>query len=207
MPISRWLIRHLSSVNVNSIGSSSVRMCLRYSALIQVEHRGDRGRFARAGDAGQQHHPLIVFAKLLDDRRQIELGEVGNAAVDAAGDHAHVSLLLHEIDAESPQFAIDIGGVREIDAAGFVEDFLPALIHKRQAEPHRSRRSRSARGSSAAATRAREHTGAGRLSGANRSLPASRARETTCRFPNPNALAAYGRSSESPDALAMLAIF
>ena len=28
-PISRWLIRHLSSVKVNSIGSSRVRMCLR----------------------------------------------------------------------------------------------------------------------------------------------------------------------------------
>ena len=144
---------------------------------------------ARAGDAGQQHHPLIVFAQLLDDRRQVELGEVGNAAVDAPGDHAHVSLLLQEIDAESPELAVDVDGVGEIDAAGFVEDFPPALVQKREAEPdhfgvvdrpavHRPQRCRG-----------REHTAAGRLSGANRSLPASPARETACRFPNPNASA------------------
>ena len=108
---------------------------------------------ARAGDAGQQDHPLIEFAQLFHDRRQIELGEVGNEVVHAPGDHAHVPLLLQEIDAESPVLAVDFDGVGEVDAAGFVEDLPPCARRASAGRAAPSRRRRSARDSSAAASR------------------------------------------------------
>ena len=74
--------------------------------------------------------------KFFDDRRQVELGEVGNEAVDPPGDQPNVTLLLQEIDAEPPGIAVDVDHVGEVDAAGFVEDLLPPRVENRLAEPH-----------------------------------------------------------------------
>ena len=110
---------------------------LAVGAVDVVEHRPDRGALAGAGDPGQQHHPLVEHAEPLDALRQEEALEVGDRVVDAAGDHAHRSLLGEQVDAEPPLDAIDHAGVREIDAPLFLKDLPLPLTHDRHAElPH-----------------------------------------------------------------------
>ena len=60
----------------------------------QIEHRGDRGAFAGARNAGQQDHALVEMAKFLDGGRQKETAEIGHEAIDSASHQADVSELL-----------------------------------------------------------------------------------------------------------------
>ena len=69
MPTSRWLMMHLSSLNVNSIGSSIVTMWQRSRSLMYWSIEAMRRRLARAGDAGQDDDPLVVAGDLAHDRR------------------------------------------------------------------------------------------------------------------------------------------
>src|SRR5262249_26232366 len=63
----------------------------------QVEHRRDGRALAGTGDAGKQHHALIVMAKLFDRGRQKEALEVGDNAIHAPGNHADVAKLLQQV--------------------------------------------------------------------------------------------------------------
>ena len=60
----------------------------RFALVDVVEHRGDGGALAAAGDAGQDDHALVEVAELLDRRRQAQLLEGGNLSIDAPGHQA-----------------------------------------------------------------------------------------------------------------------
>src|SRR5207248_5608749 len=85
----------------------------------ELEHRGDGGALAAAGDAGQDDHPLVEVAQLLDGRGQAELLEAGDIGVDAAGDETEPATLVEEVDAEAALVVADDVGV--VDAAGLLE--------------------------------------------------------------------------------------
>ena len=60
-----------------------------------VEHRGDGGALARAGDAGQQDHALVELAQVVQDRRAGQSrSKSGITVVHPPGDQPHVPHLL-----------------------------------------------------------------------------------------------------------------
>ena len=93
MPTSRWLMIDLSSVKVNSIGSSIVTMCIRSRSLMYWSIEAIVVLLARPGDARQDDDPLVVLGDLGHDRRQAEPLEVGDRVVHAAGDQAEPAAL------------------------------------------------------------------------------------------------------------------
>ena len=79
MPISRWLTRAFLSLYRYSMGSSMVTMWQGRRLVDVLEHGGDGGALAAAGDARQQHQPLARSSAICSiDRRQVELLEVGD---------------------------------------------------------------------------------------------------------------------------------
>ena len=53
-----------------------------------ADHRGERGRLARAGAADEDHEAALGQHDLLEDRRQVELFEGRDLGVDEADDAA-----------------------------------------------------------------------------------------------------------------------
>ena len=100
-----------------------------------IEHRSDRRALAGAGDAREQHHPLVEDAHPLEARREEEPLEVGNLVVDAPRDHPQRALLVEEIDAKPPAYVVDDAGVGEVGTAVDVEDLLLPIVEHREAEP------------------------------------------------------------------------
>ena len=90
-----------------------------------VEHGGDGGALAGAGDAGQDDQAFGEVAQLLDAVGQAEVLEAGDDGVDAAGDQRQPAALLEEADAEAAfVLADDVG---EVHAAFLVEDLAVAF--------------------------------------------------------------------------------
>ena len=100
-----------------------------------VQHRRDRGRFARARDAGEQHQALVEIAQPFHGWRQIETLEIGNEVVDSPGDQADVAQLREHVHAEPPGRAVDFAGIGEVDAALFAKNSLPACVEHRRQQP------------------------------------------------------------------------
>ena len=71
----------------------------RARAVDVVDHRRQRRRLARAGDAGDEDEPALLLAHLLDRRRQVELVEPGHLGRDDAQHHAGLAALLEHVDA------------------------------------------------------------------------------------------------------------
>ena len=115
MPTSRWLMRHLSSVN-DELDRVFDREDVQPLALVDVvEHRGDRRALARAGDAGQDDHPLVVLTDLGQDRREMEVLEVGDLVVRPRGPPGRAAHLLEQVDAEPGLVVAVEDDVGEVD--------------------------------------------------------------------------------------------
>ena len=94
-----------------------------------VEHRRDRRRFARTGNASQQHHALVVFAKLFHDRRKLQLFERRDVPFDSTRDHADFSQLSQQIHTKAPRFAFVVNDLGEVGATFPMEDVDVSLVH------------------------------------------------------------------------------
>ena len=133
-PISRWLIRHLSSREDELDRIFERQDVLAVAAVDPVEHRGDGRALARTGDAGQQDHALVELAESFDDRRQVEALEVGNPVVHPAGDQADVPELLQHVHAESPAACRRRRRCRRSRPRRRVEDLVRPLVHHGKTE-------------------------------------------------------------------------
>ena len=111
-------------------------------ALVDVlEHRGDSGALARAGDAGEDDDPLLVLGQLGHDRRQAELLEVGDRVVDPPCDEAEPASGLEEVDAEPGlQVAVE-DDVGEVGAPFILKDLPGPRGQDRDTSAVPSRRS------------------------------------------------------------------
>ena len=103
-----------------------------------VEHRGDGGALARAGDARQKDHPLGELAQPGQHGREKEVLEVGDDVVHPPRDQPHLAQLLQDVHAEPPALAFQLQRMGEVHAAVFVEDPLPPLLQleHREDQPH-----------------------------------------------------------------------
>ena len=82
-----------------------------------VQHRGDGGALAGAGDAGQEDHPLAVAAEFFQRRGQVQGAEIGDEVVHPPRHQPRLPHLLQDVDAEPPALAVDLHHVGEVDAA------------------------------------------------------------------------------------------
>ena len=98
-------------------------MCRVKFVVDVVDQRRQRGRFARAGRAGDEHESAAQMAEFLDHRRDAELLERGDLRRDEPEDGAVAVGLLEEIAAEA---RVLIHLVGEVEIAAFLEA-LPAL--------------------------------------------------------------------------------
>lgn len=103
-------------------------------AVDPVEHGGDGGTFSGAGDAGEEHHSLIVFAEAFHGGREEEAFEVGDMVIDASSHHPDFAELFQHIHAEPPADAIDIDDVGEVGSTFFFEDPAMAFAEHRDEE-------------------------------------------------------------------------
>ena len=93
-----------------------------------ADHRGERGRFARAGAADQDHEAALGQHDLLQDRRQVELLEGRDLGVDQADDAADGALLHEGAHAEAADAR---RRDREIAFLGGVEFLGLPVVHDR----------------------------------------------------------------------------
>jgi hypothetical protein len=83
-----------------------------------VHHRGERGRLARAGRAGDEHEPARLARELLQHLGQAQLLELRDAVGDQPEGRGDRTALEEDVDAE----AGDAGhGVREVDLLARLE--------------------------------------------------------------------------------------
>jgi len=130
----------LSSVKMNSIGSSSVRICTRsrwlmkssIDAIVVLCPSRSRRRGAPS---------LVVKSKAARWMRQEQTLEVRDLVADAAGDEAHAAVLLQKIDAEAALGAINVAHMRKV---------RPAFVRRKSAGSGRSSSARDIRPSRAA---------------------------------------------------------
>jgi len=66
-----------------------------------VDHGRERGGLTGTSCAGHQHEPALLFANAIDDRREIELVGRADFRGNDAEDHADVTTLLEDVDAEA----------------------------------------------------------------------------------------------------------
>ena len=101
----------------NSIGSSRLMMFSSTRRVQVVDHRGERGRLAGAGGAGDQDHALVVVAQLRDDRRQRQLLERRHVGRNRAERGADAGVLAEHVDAEAPALGRHVGEVEVVALA------------------------------------------------------------------------------------------
>ena len=93
---------------------------LQLAGLVQmVDHRGERGRLAGAGGAGDEDHSLVEVAELGDDRRQRQLLERGHFRGNGAERGADARFLAEHVDAEAAAFG---GHVREVEVVALARN-------------------------------------------------------------------------------------
>src|SRR5690606_15711362 len=77
--------------------------------LVQViNHGGKRRRFAGAGRPGDEHHALVVIAKIADDRRHLQFLERRYFIRDVPKHRPDARVLAEQVDAEASAFLADI---------------------------------------------------------------------------------------------------
>ncbi len=127
---------HLSSLKVNSIGSSIVTTWQPLALIDVLQHRGDGRRFSRAGNARQDHDALVVAGDLAQDRRQPQPLEIGDRGIDPPRHQAEPPALAEQVDAEPRLVAVGFeDDVGEVDAAGIFQDGLLARREQRKHQP------------------------------------------------------------------------
>ena len=82
-----------------------------------VDHRGERGRLAGAGRAGDENHALVEVAQLGHDGRQLQLLESGHLGRDGAEGRTDAGLLAEDVDPKPAAFGGDVGEI-EVVALG-----------------------------------------------------------------------------------------
>ncbi len=101
-----------------------------------LEHRGDARRFTRARDARQNDNSLIVAGDLAHDRRKAQPLEIRNRGVHTASHQAQPPALFEQVDAKPGLVAVGFeDDVREVDAAGLVEDGFLAHAEQGKHQP------------------------------------------------------------------------
>ena len=99
----------------------------RVGAVDVVDHRRQRRRLARAGDAGDEDEPALLLAQLGHHRRQVQLVEPRHLGRDDAQDHAGLPALLEHVDA----VAHAVGrAVREVGVVVLLEDLALPVAHQ-----------------------------------------------------------------------------
>src|SRR5687767_7424491 len=96
-----------------------------------ADHRRERGRFARAGAADEDHQAALGHRHVLQHRRQLQVVEVRDGGGDHAQHHADAAHLHEGVDAE----AADAGRVdREVAFLLRLELRRLLVVHHRAAE-------------------------------------------------------------------------
>ena len=80
------------------------------------DHRGERGRLARAGRPGDQDHALVVVEQFGDHRRQAERVQRRGRGRDRAKHRAHPGFLAEQVHAVAAAFLADVGEVQVVSA-------------------------------------------------------------------------------------------
>ena len=96
-----------------------------------VDERGQRGAFAAAGGAGDQHEAALFVHHLDDAVGDAQLLRLGNVQIEDAGDQRRGVALAKDVDAEAPD-AED--GVGEIDLAVLLIGLHQILVHDRRGD-------------------------------------------------------------------------
>ena len=96
-----------------------------------IDHRGQRRRFAGAGDAGDQHQAARHVADLLHHLGQEQFVERADLGRNDAKHQSDVAALLKDVDTEASQAG---NAVRHVDFRGLFEFLLLARGH--HAERH-----------------------------------------------------------------------
>ena len=99
-----------------------------------LDHGGERGGFARAGRAREQHDAARRFRDLAHNGRQTEMLEVGDRILYVAHRHRHLAALLEDVRAETSDAVDEVGEVRlALDREVFLhvrrEDVGDDLVH------------------------------------------------------------------------------
>ena len=122
MPTSRWLMMHLSSLNVYSIGSSMVTMCSRSRSFMYWSIEAIVVLLPDPVTPGQDDDSLVVLGDLGQDRREVEIFEAGDLVVHPPRHQAEPAALLEQVDAKPGlELAVE-DDVGEVDAPFLVED-------------------------------------------------------------------------------------
>jgi hypothetical protein len=95
-------------------------------AVDVVDHRGERGRLARARRARDEHEPAMLHRDVLDHLRQHQLIDRLDAERDRAEHDADGAALLEHVDAEAAEPGDAVG---EVDFARVVEALLLDRVH------------------------------------------------------------------------------
>ena len=117
------MTRHLRGWCTNSTGSSIVRMWPGARAVDVIDHRGERGRLAAAGRAGDEHEAGAQLGELADAGGHAELVERQDLRRDRAEHRAGAGDLAQVVRAKPRLRAVR---VREVEIAGRCE--LRALL-------------------------------------------------------------------------------
>jgi hypothetical protein len=119
---------------MNSIGSSTVRICPFRSRVDLVDHRGERRRLARAGGTGDEHQTARLLRELGDHRRQVEVGERLDVERDLAHHDRDATALLEAVAAEAREV---LDAEREVELVLHLEALLLVLGEHRVRELQR----------------------------------------------------------------------
>jgi hypothetical protein len=99
-----------------------------------VDHRRERGAFAAAGRAGDEHKAALLVRDAAQHRRQEQIVDRQDFRGDDAQHHAHRPALLEDVDAEAAE-ARD--AVRQVDFLRLRE--FVALLRRHHLRAHRER--------------------------------------------------------------------
>src|SRR5206468_8819060 len=80
-------------------------------AVDVVDHGGERGGLAAAGGAGDEDESAPFRGDALDDRRQAELADLPHARRDQAQRGLHLTALVEDVDAETPELGVAVARV------------------------------------------------------------------------------------------------
>lgn len=83
-----------------------------------VEHRGDRGGLAGAGDARKENDSLRLHGDLGHDVGEVEILEAADVGGDETGGDGELAARLEEVDAEAVALVVVVG---EVDGPVLVE--------------------------------------------------------------------------------------
>ncbi len=175
MPTSRWLKIDLSSLKVNSIGSSMVTMCIRSRSLMYWSIEAIVVLLPYPVTPARMMIPCSYWVISAMTGGQAQALEVGDLVVHAPGDQAESAAGPEQVDAEpglAVQFPV-VDDVREVDPAFFFEDLLLPGREEREHQPFHVGRSRAAASASGGARRPDAWPEAGRPSDGGRTPRAS----------------------------------